>query len=110
MVGENEIEHRRSSGHNPQTNGKAERFNGTLRRMLQKLVNGDRAGWEDQLGPALMAIRTNVSTVTGFSPFMLHHARPPRYMVGRMVDGTVQPTWGDRLAQQSQVMAEAAQA
>ena len=107
---ENGIEHRRTSGYNPQSNGKTERANGTIRRMLQKLVNGERAAWEDQLGPALTAIRNNVSAVTGYTPFMLHHARPARHMIGRMVDGSVNPSWSDRLTQQATVMAHAARA
>jgi transposase InsO family protein len=37
----NGIEHRRTSGYNPQSNGRTERANGTIRRMLQKLVNGE---------------------------------------------------------------------
>lgn len=107
---QNGIEHRRTSGYNPQSNGKTERANGTIRRLLNKLVNGQRAAWEDQLGPALTAVRNNVSSVTGFSPFMLNHARPARHMVGRMVDGTPDPQWSDRLQQQAYVMAHAARA
>ncbi len=107
---ENGVEHRRTSGYNPQSNGRTERANGTIRRLLQKLVNGERAAWEDQLGPALTAIRNNVSTVTGYSPFMLHHARPARHMIGRMVDGSVNPSWSDRLQQQATIMAKAARA
>ena len=106
----NHIEHRRTSGYNPQSNGKTERANGIVRRMLERLVNSDRAAWEDQLGPALTAIRNNVSTVTGYSPFMLHHARSARHAIGRMVDGTSHPTWSDRLQQQGEVMAKAARA
>ncbi len=55
--------------------------------MLQKLVNGNREAWEDELGAVLTAIWNNVSTVTGFTPFMLHHARPSRHTIG--VNGTV---------------------
>ena len=98
------------SGYNPQSNGRTECANGTIRRLLQKLVNAERATWEDQLGPALTAVRNNVSTVTGYTPFMLHHAWPARHMIGRMVDGTVDPSWGDRLQQQATVMAQAARA
>ena len=106
----NHIEHRRTSGYNPQSNGKTERMNGTIRRMLERLCNGNRAAWEDQLGPALTAIRTNISTVTGFSPFVLHHARDVRHTVGRMVNGAPDPTWSDRLRQQNLTMTAAAKA
>ncbi len=38
---------------------------------------------------------------------MLHHAQPSRHTIGRMVDGTVDPTWSTRLQQQAYVMEEA---
>jgi transposase InsO family protein len=107
---ENYIEHRRTTPYNPQCNGKTERANRTLKDMLTKLVNGNRADWEDRLGPTLTAIRTNVSTVTGFSPFMLHHARPARHCIGRMTQGNVDPSWNERLLLQQEIMQLAAQA
>ena len=84
--------------------------NGTIRRLLLKLVNGERAAWEDQLGQSLTAVRNNVSTVMGHMPFMLHHARPAQRTIGCMVDGTVDPSWGDCLQQQATVIAQAASA
>jgi hypothetical protein len=78
--------------------------------MLEKLVNGDRADWENRLGPALTAVRNNVSVVTGFAPFMLHNARPARHTIGRMVDGTTNPTWSARLQLQAEIMQQSARA
>jgi hypothetical protein len=109
-MSENYIEHRRTTPYNPQCNGKTERANRTLKEMLSKLTNGNRADWEDRLGPVLTAVRNNVSTVTGFSPFMLQHARPARHAVGRMVHGEVDPDWSERLLTQQEVMQEAARA
>ena len=37
---EKNIDHRRTSGYNPQSNSKTERANGTIRRLLEWLVNG----------------------------------------------------------------------
>jgi hypothetical protein len=101
----NGIERRRTSGYNPQSNGKTERANGTLRRMLEKLVNGNRPKWEDRLGTALIAVRNNVSDCTGFAPFMLHHARPSRQAIGRFADGALTATLSDRLRTQAEVTA-----
>ncbi len=49
-----------------------------------------------------------MSTVTGFTPFMLHYAQPACHTIGRMLDGTINPSWSDRL-QQALVMEQAAQ-
>ena len=48
--------------------------------------------------------------VTGFSPYMLYHARPARNTMGRMVDGSTHPTWGAGLQLQADIMAKAAKA
>jgi hypothetical protein len=103
------IEHRRTTPYHPQSNGKTERLNKTLKNMLQKLVNGQRADWEERIGAALMAYRTNVSTTTGFTPFMLHHARPARMAISRLLDGHPGHTLENRLQLQEQIMKEAEQ-
>ena len=78
--------------------------------MLRKLVDGNRADWEDRLGSALWAMRTNTSTVTGYSPFLLHHARPARAPVNDMLSGDPEFTFQNRLALQSEMFQKAAQA
>ena len=89
---------------------KTEGANGTIQRHLEWLVNGQWTSQEDQLSPVLTAIRDNVSVVTGFSPFMLHHACPAHHTIGRMVDGSIHPTWGARSQLQGDIMARAAKA
>ena len=42
------VEHRHTTPVHPQSNGKVERFNRTLKDMLKKLINGDRPRWETQ--------------------------------------------------------------
>lgn len=66
-----------SSPYHPCTNGKIERFNGTLKKIIAKLVEGRVHDWERQLGRALWAYRSTISTVTGFSPFFLQYGRDP---------------------------------
>ncbi len=104
------IEHRRTTPYHPQSNGRSERFNGTLKRILRKLVNGDRADWEDQLGAALTAYRISTSTVTGHSPFMLRYVHPPRYPLTRMMGDDPSRTFENRLALQAELMQRVAQA
>ena len=106
----NRIEHRRTSAYHPQSNGKTERANRTIKGMIKKLINGERSNWEDKLGSALWAIRTNTSMVTGFSPFFLHHARPPRAPVSDMMAQDPAYSFENRLALQSDIFKEAARA
>ena len=51
--------------------------------MISKLVDSQVNKWEDHLGAALWAYRSTISTITGFTPFFLHHGRQARY-IGKM--------------------------
>ena len=69
---------RLTTPYRPQTNGKIERFNKTLKEMLTHLVNNDSTEWEARLADALLAYRNSVSVVTGFTPFQLLYTRRAR--------------------------------
>ena len=84
------IDHRQTTSYNPQTNGKCEKFNSTLKAIVTKLINNQRADWEDKLGPALMAYNNAVSDVTGHTPFFLHHARRARLPITRLLGPNAQ--------------------
>ena len=79
------IEHRKCTPYHPQTNGKVEKFNGTLKAIISKQINNNRATWEDQLAPAIMAYNNAVSEATSHTPFFLHHARRARLPITRLL-------------------------
>ena len=79
------IDQRRTSSYNPQANGKCERFNGTLKQIISRLVNNSRSNWEDKLGPALMAYNNAVSDATGHTPFYLQYGRRARLPLSRLM-------------------------
>ena len=105
------IEHRRTTPYHLQSNGRAERFNRTLKRILKKLVNGERADWEDRLSAAVTAYHICTLTVTGHSPFMLRYAHPPRYpLTGLLAADDPSRTFKNRVELQADLMAAAAKA
>ena len=80
------VKHNITTPYHPQSNGKTERMVQTLKSILRRLLNGDRASWEDHLGDALMASRNAVSTVTGSTPFHLLYGRRCRLPLSRCID------------------------
>ena len=70
--------HKLTSAFHPRTNAKVERFNGIIKPMLRKYVNGAIHRWDDFLESALFACRVRKHTTTGYSPFMLTYGREPR--------------------------------
>ena len=108
---ENGTEHRRTTPFHPQSNGKTERANRSIKTTLRKLINGNRGRWEDELPSVLWALRTNTSSVTEHSPFMLQHARPMRTPVQSMLKGMGgNRSLEDRLALQKDMFRQAAEA
>ncbi|XP_036001527.1 alpha-1,3-mannosyl-glycoprotein 2-beta-N-acetylglucosaminyltransferase b isoform X1 [Fundulus heteroclitus] len=61
----------RTTPYHPQTDGLIERFNQTLKRMLQKFVNDTGRDWDRWLPFLLFAYREVPQASTGFSPFEL---------------------------------------
>ena len=102
------IDHRRTTSYNPQSNGKCERFNGTLKRILTRLINNSRTDWQDQLGPALMAYNNSVSDVTQHTPYFLHYGRRARLPLSKLLPD--QPLLDDRLQDISDALRDAAAA
>ena len=65
------IEQTFTSPYHPQTNGMVERFNGTLKRMLGKMINQQQKDWDDYLPYVLAAYRMTPIPELGVSPYEL---------------------------------------
>ena len=64
--------------YHPETNGRIERFNGTLKRILKKLVANDEVMWEQRLPEALWAYRQTEHVSVGRSPYQALFGMAPR--------------------------------
>ena len=67
-----------TSPYHAQSNGLCERFNGTLKSMLKKVVHNHPSHWHRYLAPLLFAYRELPTDGTGFSPYELLFGRQPR--------------------------------
>ena len=66
-----------TSAFHPETNGQAERFNRTMRKYLQKVLDNETLDWERWLAPLAIAYNTQVHRATKFSPFFLTFLHEP---------------------------------
>ena len=91
------IEHRMSTPAHPQSNGKIERFNRTLKQMIQKAVNNQPSRWEEVLNDVLLAYRASVSTTTGYTPHFLMTGRHLRMPMQKALRASNENEFGNRL-------------
>ena len=68
----------RTTPYHLQTDGVVERFNGTLKGMLRKLVSRNEKDWDQYLPYLLLAYREVPHETTRFSPFELLYGRRVR--------------------------------
>lgn len=80
------VKHLKTTPYHPQTNGRVERFNGTLKRILRKLVANNEVTWEQRLPEALWAYRQTVHVSIGSSPYQVLFGMAPR-QPGQCVPG-----------------------
>ena len=72
------IERKLSTPYHAQSNGMVERFNGTLKNMLQKLTVDKQNSWDKLIPAVLFAFREIPNTTTGYPPFTLMYGRQVR--------------------------------
>ena len=72
------IRHITTTPYHPQCNGLVERFNGTLKRMLNKMCEEQPKDWDRYIDPLLFAYRETPQESTGFAPFELMYGRVVR--------------------------------
>ncbi|XP_070174500.1 uncharacterized protein [Littorina saxatilis] len=80
----------RTSPYHPQANGTVERFHGTLKAMLRKVVHTQPKAWHRYLPALLFACRELPSESTGFSPFELMFGRSPKGPISLIADSWTQ--------------------
>lgn len=67
-----------SSPYHAQSNGVVERFHGTLKPMIRKVIQSQPRQWHRYVPALLFAVREMANASTGFSPFELLFGRQPR--------------------------------
>jgi transposase InsO family protein len=72
------ITHTMSSPYHAEGNSCVERFNGSLKATLKKLIVEQPKQWDRFLAPLLFALRDSVHESHGFTPFELMYGRSPR--------------------------------
>ena len=68
----------KSTPYHPMSNGLVERFNGSLKTMLMKVVEKDPKNWDRYISAILFAYREVPNATTGLSPYEMVYGRKVR--------------------------------
>ena len=69
------IDQMRTSAYHPMGNGQVKRFNRTIEAMPSKIMKESQRDWDWHLNEALLAYKTAIHEITGFSPHRLNFGR-----------------------------------
>ena len=76
--------------YHPQSNGLVERFNGTIKSMIKRVVQDQPKNWDRMIPSVLFAYRELPNASTGFSPFELmfgRQAKGPIFLLSKAWSG-----------------------
>ena len=94
-----EIRKTQTTATNPKCNGKVEKFNKTLVRMVRAYLKGQQREWDRNLGCLASAYISAVHETTGFTPNMLMLSReggmPTEVMLGEVTQNSEILSYGD---------------
>ena len=82
------MKHHKIIAYHPQANGLVEKFNGTLKRTLAKLVE-ESDQWDDLISPALFAYQSSPIESIGVPPAFLEYGRTMRYPMAQLPGETI---------------------
>ena len=104
---ETNIQHHKTTPYHPQSNGRTERFNRTLKAILAKIMRNDLAEWEQCLPEALYAYRISAHASLGYAPpYRLLYGVEPR-QPAQVIPGVPMSERYARLLKARQVAREA---
>ncbi len=74
-----------TTAYHPKTNGRIERFWGSLKTMLRMYVDQDQQNWDDVLPIVTYSYNSGIRTATGFSPYQMTFGREPLMPIEKFI-------------------------
>ncbi len=74
-----------TTAYHPKTNGRIERFWGSLKTMLRMYVQEDQQTWDDVLPIVTYSYNSGIRSATGFAPYQMVFGREPRMPIEKFI-------------------------